>query len=158
VAPEDWHVAQVNIAFLRAPLDSPQLAAFIEALDPVNALADRASGFVWRLQTEDGDATGIRAFGDNRIIVNVSVWETVEALAAFVFASGHAEVLRRRHEGFEKMAEGHLAVWWIPVGTIPTVEEAEARLHALRERGPSPEVFTLREPFPHPDEGVRIPR
>jgi hypothetical protein len=145
-----WHLAQVNIARLLAPLDSPQLADFVALLEPINALADAAPGFVWRLQTDDGDATSIRAFGDDRIIVNLTVWETVEALADYVYASRHAHVLRRRREWFEQMADAHLALWWIPAGTVPTIAEAERRLGLLRDRGPSPEAFTLRERFPHP--------
>ena len=121
----DWHIAQVNIALLRAPLDSPELEGFVSMLQSINALADASLGFVWRLQSETGDATGIRAFDDDRIIVNLSVWEAIEALGRFVFASRHIEVLRRRREWFEKMTEAHLALWWIPAGTIPTVAEAE---------------------------------
>jgi Domain of unknown function (DUF3291) len=150
-----WHVAQVNIALLSAPLDSPRLASFVEQLEPINAVADGAPGFVWRLQTDGGDATGVRAFGDERIIVNLTVWRTIEELADYVFASRHAEVLRRRRAWFDKMAEGHLALWWIPAGSIPTVQEAERRLGILRERGPSPEAFTLRERYPHPDDVAR---
>jgi len=153
-----WHVAQVNIALLSAPLDSPRLASFVEQLEPINALADAAPGFVWRLQTDGGDATGIRAFGDDRIIVNLTVWRTIEELADYVFASRHAGVLRRRRAWFDKMAERHLALWWIPAGTIPTVQEAERRLDILRERGPSPEAFTLRERYPHPGDVARATR
>jgi hypothetical protein len=156
VSTPGWHLAQVNIAVLLAPIDSEQLRGFVEMLDPVNAIADAAPGFVWRLQTEDGDATSIRAFDDERIIVNLSVWESAEALGDFVFASRHLEVLRRRREWFEKMATAYVAMWWVPAGTIPTVDEAKARLELLEARGPSPEAFTLREPFPPPgsDEAV----
>jgi hypothetical protein len=157
VSTSDWHVAQVNIALLRAPLDSPELRDFVSMLEPINALADGSPGFVWRLQTETGDATGIRAFDDDRIIVNLSVWETIEALGRFVFASRHNEVLRRRRDWFEPMAEAHMALWWIPAGTTPTVEEAERRLATLRERGPSSDAFTLREPFPAPGSNVPVP-
>jgi Domain of unknown function (DUF3291) len=153
----DWHVAQVNIALPRAPLDAPQLGDFVAMLAPINALADGSPGFVWRLQDETGDATGIRAFGDDRILVNLSVWETIEALGAFVFASRHTEVLRRRRDWFELMAEAHLALWWIRAGATPTVEEAERRLTTLRERGPSSDAFTLREPFPAPGSNVPVP-
>lgn len=151
---EAWHIAQVNVAVPRAPLDSPTLAGFVDMLEPINALADGAPGFVWRLQTSEGDATGVRAFDDDRIIVNLSVWASIEALADYVFASRHAEVLRRRREWFEQMAEAHLALWWIQAGTTPTVEEAERRLGLLRDRGHSPEAFTLRERFPPPGEPV----
>jgi len=133
-----WHLAQLNIATLLAPLHSPQLAGFVGALEPVNAVADASPGFVWRLQTEDGDATSIRAFDDDRIIVNLTVWEDVEALEAFVLAGRHLDVLRRRREWFEKMDRAYLVLWWIPAGTIPTIEEAAARLDKLRERFPAP--------------------
>ena len=142
-----YHLAQVNIALPKAPLDSEQLAGFVERLEPVNALADAAPGFVWRLQTDDGDATSIRAFGDDRLIVNMSVWTSVEALDAFVYRSGHSDVLRRRREWFETMPELFTALWWIPVGTTPTIADAEERLEHLRRHGPTPRAFTLRAPF-----------
>ena len=145
-----WHLAQVNVARLVAPLDSPQLAGFVGELDPINVIADRSPGFVWRLQTEDGDATAIRPFDDDRILVNMSVWESIEALGRFVFESRHLEVLRRRREWFEKMAEAYLALWWIPAGTIPTIADAKTRLICLRQHGPTPFAFTFREPFPAP--------
>jgi heme-degrading monooxygenase HmoA len=145
-----WHLAQVNVATLAAPIDSPRLATFVERLAPVNALADRSPGFVWRLQGESGDATSMLVFDDVRIIVNLSVWESFEALRAYVFSSDHADVLRRRREWFEQMVEAHLAMWWIRAGTIPTVEDAKARLETLRERGPSLDAFAFREPFPAP--------
>jgi hypothetical protein len=151
----EWHLAQVNIAVLEAPLDSPRLADFVANLEPINALADDAPGFVWRLQTEDGDATAIRAFDDDRIIVNMSVWASVEALAEFVYQSGHVDVLRRRRAWFEKMSSAYLALWWIPAGTIPTVAEAKRRLELLDRRGPSPDAFTLKEPFAAPGSDRR---
>jgi heme-degrading monooxygenase HmoA len=146
-----WHLAQVNIALLRAPIDSPQLAEFVARLDAVNAVADGAPGFVWRLQTEDGDATSIRAFDDDRILVNMSVWESVEALAAFVYRSRHVEVMRRRREWFEPFDRSFLAMWWIPAWTIPTLDEARGRLELLDRDGPAAEAFTFKEPFPAPD-------
>lgn len=145
-----WHLAQVNVATLAAPIDSPRLATFVERLAPVNALADRSPGFVWRLQGESGDATSMLVFDDVRIIVNLTLWESLEALRDYVFSSDHADVLRRRREWFEQMVEAHLAMWWIPAGTIPIVADAKARLETLRERGPSPDAFTFRQPFPAP--------
>jgi hypothetical protein len=147
VRQEGWHLAQVNVARLLAPLDSPQLAGFVEMLEPINAVADASPGFVWRLQTEAGDATAIRIGGDDRIIVNLSVWTSLAALERFVFASRHAEVLRRRREWFARMAEAYVAMWWLPRGWIPTVPEAEQRLEHIRAHGPSPHAFTLRMPF-----------
>lgn len=144
-----FHLAQINIALPQAPLDTPQLAEFVAALDAVNDAADNAAGFVWRLQTEEGDATGITAFGDDRLIVNLSVWESLEALRGFVYAGRrHAAVMRRRREWFTGMGEAHLALWWTPAGRLPTVEDAEARLDCLRRDGPSPAAFTFRDSFP----------
>ena len=106
------HLAQVNVATLRFPLDGPELAGFVAQLEPINALADGTPGFVWRLQTEDGDATSIRPFGDERIMVNLSLWESLEALRGFVYASRHLDVMRHRREWFDKMADPILALWW----------------------------------------------
>jgi hypothetical protein len=148
------HLAQVNVATLRAPLDSPELAGFVAQLEPINALADASPGFVWRLQTEDGDATAIRAFDDQRIMVNLSVWTSLAALRDFVYASRHLDVMRRRREWFHRM-DLYLALWWVPAGTIPTVAEASQRLELLGRRGPSPDAFTFRAPFPEPAAAPR---
>jgi heme-degrading monooxygenase HmoA len=144
------HLAQVNIATLRAPLDGPELAGFVAQLEPINALADRSPGFVWRLQTEDGDATAIRPFDDDRVMVNLSVWESFETLRAFVYSTRHLEVMRHRRAWFSRMADPYLALWWVPAGTIPTVAEAKRRLELLARSGPTPAAFTFRDPFPEP--------
>jgi Domain of unknown function (DUF3291) len=151
----DYVLAQVNIGRLRAPLDSTQLAGFMAALDPVNALADSAAGFIWRLQTEEGNATAVQAFGWDRgdsagVIMNMSVWESVEALAAFVYSPAHRQVLRRRREWFEPMAQAYTALWWIPRGHLPTTAEAEDKIRRLRADGPTPQAFSLRVHFPPP--------
>jgi hypothetical protein len=143
------HLAQVNIARLAAPLDSPQLAGFVAALEPINALADAAAGFVWRLQTDAGDATAIRAFDDDLLLVNLSVWATLDDLARFVYRSAHRDVMVQRRQWFEPAVD-YLALWWIPAGTLPTVDDAKARLERLRRDGPSPAAFTFRTPFPPP--------
>jgi hypothetical protein len=158
----DYVLAQVNIGRLRAPLDSPQLADFVAALDPVNAAADAAPGFVWRLQTEDGNATSVRAFewdqaGSAGVIVNMSVWETPEALAAFVYSDTHRPVLAQRRQWFERMTEAYTALWWIPRGTVPTPADAEDRVRRLRAHGPAADAFTLRVLFPPPG-GAGTPR
>jgi heme-degrading monooxygenase HmoA len=144
------HLAQLNMATLRAPLDTPELADFVAQLEPVNALADGSRGFIWRLQTEDGDATAIRAFDDDRIIVNLSVWESLEALRSFVYASRHLDVMRRRRQWFHRMADPYLALWWLPAGTIPTLAQARDRLELLDRNGPTANAFTFRDPFPEP--------
>jgi hypothetical protein len=155
----DYVLAQVNIGRLLAPLDSEQLADFVAALDPVNAVADAAPGFVWRLQTEEGNATSLRAFeedgagADGGILINMSVWESVEALGAYVYGDAHLAVLRRRREWFEHMTQGYAALWWTERGHIPTVREAEERVRCLRKHGPTPYAFTLRTHFPPPGAG-----
>jgi hypothetical protein len=145
-----FHVAQVNIALPKAPVDSPLLADFMALLDPINALADASDGFVWRLQTDEGNATSIRPFADGRLMVNLSTWESVEELREFVYRSVHVAVMRRRREWFEHMRL-YMALWWVPAGHVPSVEEAKDRLAHLREHGPTPHAFTFREPFGPPD-------
>jgi heme-degrading monooxygenase HmoA len=148
--PTPHHLAQVNVALLRAPLNGPELAGFVALLEPINALADRSPGFVWRLQTEDGDATAVRPFDDDRMLVNLTVWESLEALRDFVYASRHLDAMRRRREWFHRLAIPYLALWWVPPGTVPTVAEAKRRLELVQRQGPGPDAFTLREPSPPP--------
>ncbi|PZH06434.1 DUF3291 domain-containing protein [Streptomyces sp. NTH33] len=141
-------LAQVNIARLKAPLDSPRLKDFVDALDPVNADADSAEGFVRRLQSDSGNATDVPVLGDDRLIVNMSVWRDTDALTAFMHQGRHREMPARRREWFERPAEAVTALWWVPAGHRPTVAEAEARLLHLRANGPTPYAFTLRTSFP----------
>jgi hypothetical protein len=146
----NYHLAQLNIARLLAPIDSPQLADFVANLDRVNALAESSPGFVWRLKDDAGNATALRPLGED-MIVNMSVWEDVAALHGYVYRSAHIEVMRRRREWFDRMVEAYMVLWWVPKGHIPTVEEAIERLTLLRERGPSSDAFTFRKPFAAPD-------
>ncbi|HET7171513.1 MAG TPA: DUF3291 domain-containing protein [Gaiellales bacterium] len=141
------HIAQVNVARALEPLDSPLLRDFMAALAPVNALADAAPGFVWRLQTEAGDATAVRIGADPLVIVNLSVWASLEALWAFVYGSAHVGVMQRRRTWFERPAEAHMALWWVPGGGVPGVDEAVARLAAIRRDGPGPAAFDFKRPF-----------
>lgn len=150
-----WHLAQFNIGRLRASTDDPLLAEFMANLDPINALAEATPGFVWRLQTEDGNATAIRPFDDGLMAVNLSVWESLESLADYVYRSAHTGFLRRRGEWFERLHDGHMVLWWVPAGTLPSVEDAMARLALLRRDGPNADAFTFRRPFPPPG-GVAI--
>ena len=130
-------------------MEAPALAEFMAQLDPVNAIADEASGFVWRLQTEEGNATSIPVLGDDRLIVNMSVWASIDQLADFVYRSGHVAVMRRRREWFERI-KVFMALWWVPAGHLPTVAEAEERLEHLRAHGPTAHAFTFRQRFPAP--------
>ncbi|MDY0813863.1 DUF3291 domain-containing protein [Kitasatospora purpeofusca] len=136
-------LAQLNVATLLHPIDDPRIAPFVELLDPVNAAADGTPGFVWRL-VEDGadDATGLRPAGAD-VVVNLSVWESQEALWEFAYRSGHLEAMRRRREWFARHVEAHLVLWWVPAGHRPSVAEALERLAHLRAHGPSPRAFTF---------------
>jgi len=141
-------LAQVNIARAKGPLDGPVMAGFVARLDEINALAERSPGFVWRLQDGDGNATAIRAYEDESILVNLSVWESVEALKAYAYHSTHIELLRDRQLWFEKFEGAYLALWWVPAGHRPSVDEAKQRLAHLEANGPTPFAFTFRELFP----------
>ena len=146
-----FHLAQVNIARMRAPLETPVMDGFRTQLERINAVADASPGFVWRLQSDEGDATAIRAFDDPLMLVNMSVWESLEALHAYVYKSDHVGPLRSRRAWFEPLTgQASLALWWIPAGHEPTVAEAVERLELLNARGPTADAFTFREPFPPP--------
>jgi hypothetical protein len=150
-----YELAQLNIGVFRGPIDSPVMAEFVANLDRINALADGAPGFVWRLQTEEGNATAIRPFDDENMAVNMSVWSDIESLSAFVYRSQHVEIMRRRREWFERMTEAFLVLWWVPRDHRPTVDEAIGRLEHLRAHGPSAQAFTFRQAFPAPDAPQR---
>jgi hypothetical protein len=144
-----YQLAQLNLAKMNYPVDAPEMTDFVANLDRINALAEEAPGFVWRLQTEDGDATGIDFFGANWL-VNMSVWKDVEALHNYVYRSVHAEFLSRRKEWFERVEEAYVVLWWVQGGAIPSLQESKARLERLREAGPTGQAFTFKNPFPPP--------
>jgi hypothetical protein len=144
-----WALAQLNVAQMREPLDSPVMADFVGNLDRINALADNAPGFVWRLQDEAGNATSSRPFGE-LLLVNLSVWDSIEALEAYAYHSAHVEIMRRRREWFERMEEAFVVLWWVPPDHRPTVDEAAERLTHLRTHGPTPHAFTFRTRFSSP--------
>ena len=144
----DFHLAQVNIARMNAPLDSAEMSDFVARIAETNALADRSPGFVWRLATDAGDATYLRPYDDDRILFNMSVWQSVETLRAYVYSSAHTEVMRRRHRWFAKFQGAYLALWWVPAGHVPSMDEAKSRLARLDREGPSPLAFTFKALFP----------
>jgi heme-degrading monooxygenase HmoA len=142
------YLAQLNIAQMKGEnMEDPIMARFAEQLDDVNALAEGSDGFIWRLKDETGNATDIQAFDDPKMIVNMSVWESLEKLEAFVFSGHHLEVMKNRREWFHKMATMHMVLWWIPVGHTPTVEEAKERLDYLQQNGATKQAFTFRQKF-----------
>jgi hypothetical protein len=141
------HLAQVNVARMKAPLESELMAGFVARLDEINALADRSPGFVWRLQLAEGNATYLRPYGDDRILFNLSVWESVEPLKAYVYGTAHAELLKQRRRWFAAFGQPSMALWWVPAGHLPSVEEAMDRLAHLQSHGPTPIAFTFAVSF-----------
>jgi hypothetical protein len=148
----NYHLAQVNIGRIKGPLEGPVMEGFMARLDEINALADASPGFVWRLQTSAGNATYFRPYDhDDRLLLNMSVWESVDALKSYVYRTAHAELLRQRQAWFEKLAGVYVALWWVPTGHVPSIDEAKKRLAHLDAHGPTQFAFTFKEVF-QPDE------
>lgn len=145
-----WQLAQVNIARALAPLDSPVMAGFVARIAEINTLAEKSPGYVWRFQDDTGNALYVRPYEDPAMLFNLSVWETPEHLKAYVYRTNHVELLRQKQQWFESGDAPILALWWIPAGTIPTVDEAKARLEHLRQHGATAHAFGFREIFPPP--------
>jgi hypothetical protein len=149
-----FQLAQINIARIVAPLTDPVMAEFVANLAPINALAEAAPGFVWRFQTDQGDATAVRPYDDDRVIINFSIWEDVSSLRNFVYHTAHAGMMKRRQEWFARLTDAYVALWWVPALHRPTVADAVARMQRLRLHGASSEAFTFLEPYPAPDAPV----
>jgi hypothetical protein len=145
-----FHIAQVNVAQAKAGTESEVMQGFVSRLDEINALADRADGFVWRLKEESGSATATRVFDDPLLLINMSVWANVESLKHYVYKSLHVELIKDREAWFNKMGESYQALWWIPAGHIPSIEVAQKQLEYIRKHGPSAQAFTFAKPFPRP--------
>lgn len=143
----EYHLAQLNIAKMLAPIDSPVMAEFVENLDRINALAENSEGFIWRLKDDTNNATSVKIYDDDFLIVNMSVWRSVETLFQFAYRSQHLEVFKKRQNWFEKMPMMHMALWYIPEGHLPTVSEATARLDHLRLHGETPFAFSFKKRF-----------
>jgi hypothetical protein len=150
---ERWHLAQVNIGRLIAPADDPRVAGFFSELDRINALAEASPGFVWRLTGEGNSATDLQPTPDPLVILNMSVWEDADALFAYVYRSAHTPVMAQRRQWFDPYQGAYHALWWIPQGTVPTIDEALARLWLLDRFGPSQRAFTFKARFPAPGAG-----
>jgi len=144
----EYHIAQVNIGRIKGPLDGLVMAGFVARLEEINALADRTPGFVWRLQTSEGNATYLRPYDDDRILVNMSVWRSLDSLKQYVYRTAHAELLRQRQAWFEMFSGAYLALWWVPAGHLPGVDEAKKRLAYLEAHGPTEFAFTFKTSFP----------
>ncbi len=145
-----YELAQLNIAIMKEPLESPSMSDFVANLERINALAESSPGYVWRFQTEEGDATAARPMGEDTL-VNMSVWRDVESLNKYVYGAAHVEIMRRRREWFERMKEAYVVLWWVAKGHRPAMTEAIAKLDLLRSKGPTAEAFTFRQAFLPPD-------
>ena len=143
-----FHLAQLNIARAKAEMDSEVMRDFVARIVEINARAEAAPGFVWRLKDEGNNALALRVFDDPLMLVNMSVWQDIESLRSFVYRSMHVELLRQRESWFDKMGVAHQVLWWIPAGHVPSVQEAKDRLEALRAQGPTSDAFTFARPFP----------
>lgn len=146
-------LVQLNIALSKYPLDAPELRDFVDNLDLVNGIAEQSEGFVWRLKDESGDATSIKLFDDPNMIVNMSVWDNVDALKNFIFRTHHRDFMRRKGEWFHRLAEDTYVLWWVQDNHQPTPEEALERLQHLRENGDTPYAFTFKTNFTAKDLG-----
>jgi hypothetical protein len=149
----DHHLAELNVARLRRPLDAPEAAEFVASLDPINVIAETTPGFIWRLTDDDGRPSSfipIPGLDDPLVIVNYSIWRDLESLKHYVYKSGHASYLRRRNDWFEPTAEASVVCWWTPAGVIPDLADAYARLQDLRNCGPSDRGWPLNKPIDPP--------
>jgi hypothetical protein len=147
----DFHLAELNVARLRHPLDAVETSEFVSVLEAVNLIAEVSPGFVWRLQGEGNQSSSyVTAYDDPLVIINLTVWTDVESLKHFTYRSGHGAYFRRRSEWFEPAAEAHMVCWWTPAGTVPEVSDAVARLERLRADGPSEHGFLFNAPLPKP--------
>lgn len=140
-------LAQVNIARMKGTIDSPVMADFVANLDRINALAENSPGFVWRLKDEDNNATSMKIYDDDYIIVNMSVWTDVDALFRYVYHSDHVEIFKRKKEWFHKMEDMHMAMWYIEDHVYPSVLDARERLNYIRKHGETPYAFTFKNRF-----------
>ena len=152
-----FHLAQINIGRLVAPIDDPRIAGFVSQLDPINALAESSPGFVWRLQSSSGNATDIAYNDDPTILVNMSVWESIEALRGFTYQSAHLGVFRDRARWFQKMDLPHYCLWWVREGHIPSVAEGRERLQHYQRHGSTQFSFWFSQPFPVPTVTELVP-
>jgi hypothetical protein len=126
------------------------MEGFVRRLDPVNAVADASLGFVWRYETEDEEPEEVRVFGNESILFNMSVWESIEDLEAFVYSSNHLEVLQKKSQWFERSTRAPLVLWWVEAGHIPSVEEAKQHFDMLWRNGPSAAAFSFKDRFAPP--------
>ena len=134
-------LAQLNIATLRHPIDDPRIADFVDALPVVNGAGEQSPGYLWRLQSDSGDATDIQVFDDPLVIVNLTVWQSLDALKAFAYRGVHRDFFRRRADWFVA-GSSRTALWWLPASVVPSTDDAKRRLDFIDAVGASPPMAT----------------
>lgn len=147
-----WELAQLNVATLLAPIDSPELTDFVAELDRINGIADQSPGFVWRLQSEEGNATDLKHDFGSDVIANLSVWKSAEELHDYVYRTAHAQIMSRRKEWFQKLSDAYSVLWWVREGHRPTLGEAQLKLALLKTQGPTSQAFTFKKRYLKPTE------
>lgn len=148
-----YQIAEINIARMKGvDIYDPVMKEFVDNLDTINAMAENSPGFIWRLKDENNNATSVNPYNDEQVIINLSVWESIETLKNYIYNTFHSEFLKRRKEWFQTYGQAHTAIWWIPAGQFPTVEEAVTKLAYLQKKGPTAQVFDLRKIFPAPSD------
>jgi hypothetical protein len=157
---DQYHIAQLNISRLSAPLDSPQMKEFVDFLEPVNKFAEESPGFIWRMKGDNGEASSLMAspFSDPMIVTNLTVWADIPSLQAFVYQSVHRYFLQSRRQWFDRVEGGQVVMWWVPRGEIPTLEDAKVRLERLDRDGPTPSGFTFHKAFAADGLPMTVPR
>jgi hypothetical protein len=139
-----FHIAELNVGRLIAPTDDPRVGEFMRALDLVNGLGKRMPGFVWMMEGSGEPGTGnteTKIGGDPRFVSNLTVWDSVEALEAFVWNTVHRQFYARRAEWFEVLGKMHFVMWRVPAGYRPTLDDGLERLAHLQAHGDSDHAF-----------------
>ncbi len=146
-----YQLAEINIARMKGVnINDPVMKEFVDNLDKVNAIAENSEGFVWRLKDENNNATNFNPYDDEKVIINISVWESIESLEIFMYKTLHSDFLKRRKEWFHKFGEAYFAMWWVPEGQFPTIQEAVYKLDYLQKNGASEFVFDFKNKFMFP--------
>ena len=148
---QPWHLAVVNIAKPSHDLDSPEIAEFMDNLERINELGDNSPGAIWRYQDDSGAATDTRVFDDPTILINYTIWDSVESVKDYVYSGEHLDFFKRRSLWFAPLTDmPALVMWWVPAGSVPELAEARTKIEHLRDNGPTADAFTFAKRFDPP--------
>ena len=147
-----YQIAEINIARMKGiNIKDPVMKEFVDNLDRVNTVAESSEGFVWRLKDESNNATNINPYDDEQVIINISVWQSIEALENYMYKTLHVGFLKRRKEWFQSYGKVYTAMWWIPAGQFPTLQQAVDNLDYLQKNGATEKVFDFKRKFLAPE-------